>query len=308
MASNLIALPLMAWAGADAWRWMFGLAAVPAVLILLARQALPESPRWLLSHGRTEQARQALRSFGIESDTAALSQLSNRAGSYGELFRPPFRERVLLVALVFFLNCIAGPLSTIAAPFVPRTVGALSNETTLLFSTLVWCTGLAGVLVGSQLINRIGRRRLLFIAVIPEACAALFMAFAGPSHPPMLIVGFFAFSFFSWRGPAVLTWVWSSELFPTRLRGRSQGFCNGACRLAIAINIFLIPVGVAAVGFTTSIVNLSMPLFALALLVSRLGFIDSANRGLETITGDQRSHAKRLVRGRMEQLLWRQQP
>jgi putative MFS transporter len=286
MVSNLIALPLMAWTGPDAWRWMFGLAAVPAALILLARQALPESPRWLLSHGRTEEARQALRSFGIEADLTALSRLDNRAGSYGELFRPPFRARVLLVALIFFLNCVAGPLSTIAAPLVLRTVGALSDQTTLLFSSLVWCTSLAGVLVGLVLIDRIGRRRLLYIAVIPEGCAALFMAIAGPGHPPLLIIGFFAFSFFSWLGPAVLTWVWSSELFPTRLRGRSQGFCNAACRLAIAINIFLIPVGVAAVGFTTSIVILSLPLFALALLVSRLAFLDSGGRGLESLAGD----------------------
>jgi MFS transporter, putative metabolite transport protein len=285
MVSNLIALPLLAWAGSDAWRWMFGLAAVPAVLVLLGRQALPESPRWLATRGRTEEAQRALRSFGIDADEATLSRLTTRRGSYAELFRPPYRRRTLLVALIFFLNCIAGPLSTIAAPFVLRTVGALSNETTLLFSTLVWVTSLAGVLVGLTLIDRIGRRRLLYIAVLPEACAALFMAVAGPGNPPLLVGGFFAFSFFSWLGPAVLTWVWSSELFPTRLRGRSQGFCNGACRLAISINIFLIPVGVATVGFTASIVILSVPLFALALLVGLLPFLDSGDRSLETVAG-----------------------
>ena len=286
MTSNLIALPLMAWAGADAWRWMFGLAAVPAALVLLGRQALPESPRWLLSHGRTAEAQVALHSFGIAADPDALSQLNTSRGSYGQLFRPPYRARVLLVALVFFLNCIAGPLSTIAAPLVLRTVGALSNEATLMFSTLVWCTSLAGVLVGLVLIDRIGRRRLLYLAAIPEGLAALFMAIAGPGHPPLLVAGFFAFSFCSWLGPAVLTWVWSSELFPTRLRGRSQGFCNAACRLAISINIFLIPVGVATVGFTTSIIILSLPLFGLALLVSRLPFLDSGGRSLEAIAGD----------------------
>ncbi len=152
------------------------------------------------------------------------------------MFQPPLRGRVLAVALVFFLNCISGPLSTIAAPFVLRTVGALSNETTLLFSILVWGTSLCGVLVGLTLIDRISRQHLPYIAVILEALAALFMAFAGPGHPAALVFGFFAFSFCSWLGPAVLTWVWSSELFSTRLHGRSQGFCNAACRLAISIS------------------------------------------------------------------------
>ncbi|HEY1934628.1 MAG TPA: MFS transporter [Acetobacteraceae bacterium] len=284
--SNLVALPLLAWFGNDAWRWMFGLAAVPAALVLLGRQALPESPRWLISHGRADAARNALQSFGIQADATALSRLTSRTGSYAELFRPPYRSRVLLVALVFFLNCISGPLSTIAAPFVLRTVGALSAETSLLFGTLVWCTSLLGVLVGVTLIDRLGRRRLLYVAVIPEACAALFMAFAGPGHPPMLVAGFFAFSFCSWLGPAVLTWVWSSELFPTHLRGRSQGFCNAACRLAISLNIFLIPVGVATIGFTASIVILSLPLFALAALVGACRFLDSEGQSLEALSGE----------------------
>ena len=281
--STLIALPLIYLAGNDAWRWMFGLAAVPALLVLLGRQGLPESPRWLIAHGRYEEAQAAFARFGVETDIATLAASGTRRGSYGELFGPRWSKQVWLVAAVFFLNCVSGPLSTIAAPYVLRTVGALSMEASLGFAALVWIVGLAGVLTGLLLIDRLGRRPLLLLAAIPEGLAALFMAFAGPSHPPMLIAGYFIFSFCSWLGPAVLTWVWSSELFPTHLRGRSQGFCNATCRLAIAINIFLIPVGVAAIGFTASIVILSIPLFGLAALVASQPMFDSQNQSLEAL-------------------------
>ena len=283
LVSTLIALPLMRFAGADTWRWMFALAAIPAALVLIGRQALPESPRWLAAHGRIEEARKALASFGIPSDAASLEALTARRGSYAELFRPPWRARTLAVASVFFLNCISGPLATIAAPYVLRTVGALSMQASLIFSGLVWCTGIAGVLAGMLLIDRIGRRRLFYIATIPEACAALFMAFAGPHNPALLIIGFFVFGFCSWFGPAVIVWVWAGELFPTHLRGRGQGFCNSMCRLAIAINIFAIPVGVASIGFTASIVLLSIPLFGMTLLASRLPFLDAEGHSLEAL-------------------------
>jgi MFS transporter, putative metabolite transport protein len=273
MFSSLIALPLIQWTGADAWRWMFGLAAVPAALVLIGRQVLPESPRWLLLHGRTAEARKALASFGVEADDELLGRISARRGSYAELFRPPWRNRVLLVALAFMLNCIAGPLATIAAPFVFRSVGALSVTASLLFSAAVWFAGMLGLVTGGFLIDRIGRRRLLYLGTIPAACSALFMS-----------LGYFSFGFFLWLGPAFLFWVWSSELFPTHLRGRSQGFCNGLCRLAIAANIFLIPVGVALIGFRPSIIILSVPLFALALLVSQLPFLDSERLSLEVLT------------------------
>ena len=286
MSSSLIALPLIHWSGDNAWRWMFGLAAVPAALVLIGRQILPESPRWLLLQRRTEEARAALASFGVVADDAQLARIGARRGSYAELFQPPWRTRVLLVALVFILNCIAGPLATIAAPFVFRSVGALSITASLLFSAAVWVAGLCGLLTGGLLVDRVGRRRLLYVGAIAAGCSALFMSLAGPDNPTPLIIGYFAFGYFLWLGPAFVTWVWSSELFPTHLRGRSQGFCNGFCRLAIAANIFLIPVGVALIGFRPSIIILSIPLFALVLLVSKLPFLDSDRLSLEALANE----------------------
>ena len=80
MTSTIIALPLSIYFGNDTWRWMFGLAALPALLILLGRRLLPESPRWLMNQGRVEESKAALRAFGMPDDLPPLN--ASRTGSY----------------------------------------------------------------------------------------------------------------------------------------------------------------------------------------------------------------------------------
>ena len=279
--STLVALPLGAMFGGEAWRWMFALAAVPALLVLLGRQTLPESPRWLIAQGRVDEAREALRSFGVEVGEIPVSRST---GSYAALFRPPLRRRLFWVGTIFFLNCLAGPIATIATPYVLHTVGALSITATLMFSTLVWVTSLIGALLSFQLIDRIGRRRLTYLSLIPAGVFAVLLGVFGAHNATLLVTFFFLFSFFNWLGGPSLQWAWSSELFPTELRGRSQGVCNGLCRLAISINIFVVPLALAGFGFTPFLVLLSLPMFAYALIVSRVSFFESAGEGLEALS------------------------
>ncbi len=283
MCSTLIALPLTQWFGDQAWRWMLGLAAIPALLILLGRKGLPESPRWLLSRGRVAEAREAFAAFGITATPAMLSAMRRDTGSYSELLRPPYRRRVIWVGLVFMLNCFSGSISSIAAPLVLRTVGALSVNATIWFSATVWLTSLAATLLGAVLIDRIGRRTLCYLSVLPFAVIALVMGLFAQHNPIILVGGFYAIGFATWMGIAVLVWVWASELFPTHLRGRSQGLCNAGCRLAIAVNIFLVPQALAGIGFGPYMVILAVPMLLLALIVSRVGLFDSGRQNLEDL-------------------------
>jgi len=283
LTSTLVALPLTAWFGDQAWRWMLGLAALPALLILLGRKGLPESPRWLLARGRVAEARDAFAAFDIVATPAMLATGRRGGGSYGELFRPPYRKRLLWVAVVFMLNCFSGSITSIATPLVLRSVGALSVQATLLFSAAVWLTSLAGTALGAVLIDRIGRRALCYFSVLPYAAVALLMAGFAQTSTVVLVGGFFALSFSPWLGIAVLVWVWASELFPTHLRGRSQGLCNAGCRLAISINIFLVPVALAGIGFGPYIALLAIPMLLLALIVSRNPLFDSGQASLEAV-------------------------
>ena len=122
-----------------------------------------------------------------------------------------------------------------AAPLVLNTVGALSTNASLFFSATIWMTALLGVVTSAFLIDRIGRRKLCYLSVIPFGIVALLMSIYAQRSSTFLVIGFYALSYATWLGIAVLVWVWSSELFPTHLRGRSQGVCNAWCRIAISL-------------------------------------------------------------------------
>lgn len=283
LTSTLIALPLGMLFGAQTWRWMFGLAALPALLVLLGRRLLPKSPRWLINQGRIEEARAAFRAFGMPD--AVPGNAVRRSGSYTELFRAPYGRRVFWICALFFMNCLSGSITTIATPFVLRYVGHLSVQSTVIFSAVVWCTALSGAITSYHLIDRIGRRPLTYLSMIPTGTVAIVMGFV-TDHPAALIACFMLFAFFGWLGGASVTWVWSSELFPTHLRGRSQGVCNAVCRLAIAITIFLVPVAQATIGFAPLIIALAGCRFLFAFIVSRQPMFRTENLAIDVVSGE----------------------
>ena len=189
----------------------------------------------------------------------------------------------MLVSIVFLLNCFSGSISTIATPLVLNTVGAMSISATLFFSATVWITSLAGVAVSAVLIDRIGRRKLCYLSTIPYGLIALAMAAFAQSSPVVLVLGFYALSFATWMGIAVLVWVWASELFPTHLRARSQGVGNACCRLAISLNIFLVPIALAGLGFGNYIALLSIPMFLVAAIVASTPLFETSAQDLERL-------------------------
>jgi putative MFS transporter len=96
--------------GDDAWRWMLASSAIPAALILLLRIGTPESPRWLLSKGRTDEAREVLtKMLGPHADLSDVEADSGSRTRYSDIFRGPYLKRTIFIC-VFWACQLAADL------------------------------------------------------------------------------------------------------------------------------------------------------------------------------------------------------
>lgn len=267
--------------GTNTWRWMFGLAAIPALVVLLGRQALPESPRWLIKRGDIEGARRASAKLGLPMPPLTEVREQTR---FSELFSPRYRRTTIVMSLVFGFNCLSGPITTLATPYILRIGGLMTVQSSLLFSLAIYVVDLLGVFTGYILIDRWPRRRLAYASIGGAAVLAVLMGLVGFHSGILLVVLYLLLAYALWCGSATLVWVWGSELFPTRIRGSGQGFTNAMCRIAIAGNVFLVPVGIAAMGIQDVIIAFSLPLFAMVTLVATHSMFDTSGKTLEDIT------------------------
>jgi MFS transporter, putative metabolite transport protein len=223
------------------------------IVTLILRYGLPESPRWLLSRDRVEEARRIVNQYlGGEHyfKEEDLDQEVAKPGHFRELFAPEMRTRTAFVSI--FWACLVAPYFAIFT-FAPTVFAALhiSNERA---GTLA-ANGIAalGALLGMLLVERVGRRRLLIVSFWVTAIA-LFMIGGWSSAPGMIVVICFAvFSLFN-AASGDLTGVYPAEVFPSHLRASGVGFAAAFSRIGAALGTFLLPVGITNIGIGPSVI------------------------------------------------------
>ncbi|MEY9956624.1 MFS transporter [Streptacidiphilus sp. MAP5-52] len=242
----------------DAWRWLFGLAAVPALVVLVARQLLPESPRWLQAQGRHAEADAVYAQLGLDRPARIDSAVGQRG--YRSLFGRRYRTRTLAFAAFFAANGLGGGVSTIAGPLF-LTAAGLDKSQAMQFTLYGFLVGLAAVALGALLVDRVNRRWFGVATALGALAFTQLLAWAGTGNRTVVFVSWLAFTFFTWIGPGTLAWIWSAELFPTALRGVGTGFTQASGRLAIAVTAGFGPTVISAWSLH------SVALFSLAYLV-----------------------------------------
>jgi len=222
---------LLAGIGDNAWRWMLGVAAFPSVLYAIFCFLLPESPRWLLSRkGDREGGLKVLQLIQpdapkseIEAEADEIIKLSSDQVESGHFWTMRLRKPILLAILIAFFNQLSGINAILY--FAPRIfeLTGLGAKAALLQSIGIGLTNLIFTFVGLWLIDRLGRRTLLYIGSVGYITSLGLVAWAFfTQHYSIVPVCIFAFIASHAIGQGAVIWVFISEIFPNRHRAEGQ--------------------------------------------------------------------------------------
>jgi MFS transporter, SP family, arabinose:H+ symporter len=222
---------LLVGVGEEAWRWMLGVAAFPSLIYTLLTLWLPESPRWLIVHQNDLTAGQ--RVLALINPEANASEIREQAeviktgsaekGQSTRFWNWNLRVPIALAILIAFFNQLSGINAILY--FAPRIfeLTGLGAKAALLQSVGIGVTNLIFTFIGLWLIDRLGRRTLLYIGSFGYIGSLGLVSWAFfTSHYALVPACIFAFIAAHAIGQGAVIWVYISEVFPNRHRAEGQ--------------------------------------------------------------------------------------
>jgi sugar porter (SP) family MFS transporter len=281
----------------EAWRLMFAIAAVPTLFFLAVILTVPESPRWLFAHSREKDAESVLLSY---SDASGAQQFlaDIREGlktpmeqSWKALWTTAVRGSVFIAAGLTVLQQVTG-INTIIyyGPQIFELAGIASHSHSILATLLVAVVNVVATVVGILLVDRVGRKPLLYLGVGGMTVALFALAFAFSHQTALgtslgaiaigclvLYIACFAFSL------GAIAWILVSEVFPLRVRGRGVAVAtlfSGIANFAVSLTFLSL---IKAVGSASTFAIYGI-LSIVTLIFVRFVVPETRGRELESIS------------------------
>jgi MFS transporter, putative metabolite:H+ symporter len=283
-----IGIPVTAWIGNFVvphlgWQWMFVLGALPGLAVLPMAFLLPESPRWLASRGRIDEADATLaRIEAIISRNGVrklppipegLPQVARATTHVGDLFRGIYLRRTLMVWTLWFCTyvMIYGFLTWM--PTIWKAVYHMPVDQALAYQAKFQTIASPGFILTILLIDLIGRKRMFMLGLGAGGILLLTLS-ALPAPEPLLVLLILALAQLMVGMLALALSTYTAELYPTELRALGSGFGNGWLRLGGTAGPAFIGAMLPLIGFSGILTS-----FGLLLLV---GFAVCALFAIET--------------------------
>jgi putative MFS transporter len=271
------------------WRAMFILGGVGGLVVWYLRKSLPESPRWLESVGRIEEAEALLQK--IEAESAGGKPLPAPAPpaavapsrSLSSLWSPALLPRMFVgcVALIVINTLLYGFITWLPTFFVKQ---GLTIATSFQYSMLMSIGAPIGAAIGALTADRWGRKPTITISALLAIAFGFIYPFV--SDPVMLPVIGFALTVPIYVLVALLFAIYIPELFPTEVRLRASGICNTFGRGATVVTPFLVVWLFSNFGIRGVLSLMIGLLIALVAVVLVFG-VESGKRSLEQMEEDR---------------------
>ncbi|MCF2706201.1 MFS transporter [Arcanobacterium haemolyticum] len=222
----------------NGWRWILASSVIPCVVILLGRMAIPESPRWLSSKGRIDEANEIVRS--IYGQEVVLDDEVVEKTRFSKVFEGTYLRRVIFVGVIWL--CQAIPMFAIYTygPAIMGAFGLGEGHGALLGEMIIGTFFLIGTIPAMFLAESIGRRPLIIscflIMTIPLAILGVV-----PGASMVLVVTCFGIYALASGGPGNLEWLYPNELFPTDIRASAMGVAMALSRIGTIVSIYILP-------------------------------------------------------------------
>ncbi len=284
-------------AAQQAWRLMFGIAVVPTVFFLGVILTVPESPRWLFAHGRPKEAAAVLRIYTDEMgaqrflDDIEQGLKMPMEQRWSALWSPAVRGALFIAVGLTVLQQVTG-INTIIyyGPQIFELAGSSSHANAILATLIVATVNVVATVVGIALVDRVGRKPLLYVGVTGMTIALFALSFAF-GHQGMLgsslgsiaitclvvYIACFAFSL------GAIAWILVAEVFPLRVRGRGVAagtLFSGMANFAVSLT-FLTLINILGSAGTFAIYG---TLCIATLVFVRLVVPETRGRDLESIS------------------------
>lgn len=261
------------------WRLMYACAIIPAIAVIIGRFFITQSPHWLMSKGRHQEAEREMRrllarkpqypkNIVLEPDVP-LPLGATKTPEFTKLFtKPKYRRATILASVPWFLQDLStygiGIFTpTILAYTFGHDSGIPRNLSDIIHDDIQAAKGAAiidvllilGIVAAIFLADKVGRIKLQIGGFIGCAVGLLLAAvstyFEGTTHVVLIFAGFMLFNFMTNMGPNAMTYLLAGEVFPTKVRGVGAGFAASFAKIGAVATAFLFPILLKDIGTAT---------------------------------------------------------
>ena len=233
--------------GDNDWRYMMGVEAIPALLYTFLVLGIPRSPRWLYLNNESNEAEQIIRSAYSDKDASELISEIKKDKEDSQTTDSIFGRKYRFILLLAFLVAAFNQFSGINAflYYAPRIFeeGGLGESAALLNSVGIGLTNVIFTLIGINLIDKLGRRILMYIGSIGYIISLTLISLSFVLNWEGIFLPIFLFVFIASHaiGQGAIIWVYISEIYPNHLRSYGQSFGTSTHWVLAAIIPSLVP-------------------------------------------------------------------